>query len=171
MRPISGMLPRTVYAAAAAGKGTEMPQKPAAEAEERPAAPKVDAYTPEEKAVASGRYWVGRDEDGSPKIHFDDPKPPETEPQGTPEKDADPKVDSPGQKRPEQKEERCTVNTDKVDREIRQLKRRRSELQQKLNTETDEAKIGKLQKQLAQVERELTQKDNDTYRRQHTQFS
>ena len=55
-----------------------------------------------------------------------------------------------------------------MDREIEKLKKRQQELGQRLNTETDEAKIKDLERQLAQVERELKQKDNDTYRRQHT---
>ena len=59
-------------------------------------------------------------------------------------------------------------NTDKVEREIEKLKKRRQELEQRLGTETDEAKIKELERQLAQVEQELQQKDNDTYRRQHT---
>ena len=59
-------------------------------------------------------------------------------------------------------------NTDKVDREIERLKKKRQELEQQRDTETDEAKIKDLERQLAQVEQELKQKDNDTYRRQHT---
>ena len=55
-----------------------------------------------------------------------------------------------------------------MDREIEKLKKKKEELEQRLNTETDEAKIKDLERQLAQVERELNQKDNDTYRRQHT---
>ena len=35
----------------------------------------------------------------------------------------------------------------------------------------DEMKARELEKELAQVERELSRKDNDTYRRQHTVFS
>ena len=55
-----------------------------------------------------------------------------------------------------------------MDREIEKLKKKQQELEQRINTETDEAKIKDLEHQLAQVERELKQKDNDTYRRQHT---
>ena len=35
----------------------------------------------------------------------------------------------------------------------------------------DEKKIQELEKKLRQVEQELIQKDNDSYRRQHTVFS
>lgn len=69
---------------------------------------------------------------------------------------------------PEKKEERCIGDTGKVDREIEQLKKKRAELEQRLSTETDEAKIQELKRQLSQVERELRQKDSDGYRRQHT---
>lgn len=68
-------------------------------------------------------------------------------------------------------EEKCTGSTDKVDREIEKLKKKQQELEQRLNTETDDTKIRELERKLAQVERELAQKDNDTYRRQHTVFS
>ena len=44
-------------------------------------------------------------------------------------------------------------------------------MEQQLNTETDEAKIKDLERQLAQVEQELKQKDNDTYRKQHAAFT
>ncbi len=66
------------------------------------------------------------------------------------------------------KDEVWEGNSDKVDREIEKLKKKKEELEQRLNTETDEAKIKSLERQLAQVERELKQKDSDAYRRQHT---
>lgn len=65
----------------------------------------------------------------------------------------------------------CRGSTDKVDREIEKLKKEQKELEQKLNSETDEMKIKELENRLNEVERELRQKDNDTYRRQHTVFS
>lgn len=74
-------------------------------------------------------------------------------------------------KEPGNNVERCTCSTDKVDREIEKLKREKQELEQRLNTETDEARIKDLKTKLAQVERELRQKDNDTYRRQHASYT
>ncbi len=67
--------------------------------------------------------------------------------------------------------EKCTGNTDKVDREIEKLKKKKKELESQLRTVEDEGKRKSLESQLAQVERELRQKDNDGYRRQHTVFS
>ena len=55
-------------------------------------------------------------------------------------------------------------------REIEKLKRKKKELEQKVNRESDPDKAEDLKKQLAQVERELSQKDNDSYRRRHTVF-
>ena len=69
------------------------------------------------------------------------------------------------------KTEKCTGNTDKVDREIEKLKKRKKELESQLRTVEDEGKRKSLESQLAQVDRELRQKDNDGYRRQHTVFS
>ena len=65
----------------------------------------------------------------------------------------------------------CTCNTDKVDREIEKLKKQKQELTQQISRETDGSKVKALQKQLAQVERELSQKDNDTYRRQNAVYT
>lgn len=70
-----------------------------------------------------------------------------------------------------QKSESCTGNTDKVDREIEKLKQKKAKLEQQIQTATDPGKKETLEKQLAQVERELAQKDNDAYRRAHTSFS
>ena len=73
--------------------------------------------------------------------------------------------------KPARSEERCKGSTDKVDREIKRLRKRREELAARLRAEDDPAKAKTLERQLAQVENELRQKDNDAYRRQHTQFT
>lgn len=188
MMPISGVNADAVQSLTTAGKvsGTSGVQKPGEELRDRPLKPVLDEYVPENPREPSGRYWMGRDEDGQPKIYFDDPeraaempKQPEAAPAaGRPDADApeaaEPRQGS-GARGPEkgdgEKEERCVGNTDKVDREIEQLKKRRQELEQKLNTETDEGRVKDLERQLAQVERELRQKDNDTYRKRHSTFT
>lgn len=118
-------------------------QQPKAAAEASPK-PVMDEYVPEEKQESPGLYRLGRDEDGQPKIYFDDP---------------------------ESKAESCTCNTDSVDREIESLKRKQEELNQQINSEADPSKIKELERKLAQTEQELSQKDNDSYRRQHAVFS
>ena len=66
-------------------------------------------------------------------------------------------------------EEVTVASTDKVDAEIERLKAKQTQLLQKISsTRNPDAD---LQRQLAQIENELRQKDNDTYRRQHTEFS
>lgn len=40
----------------------------------RPARPSRDEYTPEERMEPSGRYWPGKDENGQPRMYFDDPE-------------------------------------------------------------------------------------------------
>ncbi|MCI8811285.1 MAG: hypothetical protein HFF84_14550 [Oscillibacter sp.] len=185
MTPISGVNTGTVQPLTAAEKvlGT---QKPAEEEKGRPLKPVVDEYIPEEPQEPSGRYWMGKDKDGQPKIYFDDPERSAETPKQTevapdakkPNADA-PETEEPdqadkGAKGPEKKEGKDEVwecNSDKVDREIEKLKKKQKELEQRLNAETDEAKIKDLERQLAQVERELKQKDNDTYRRQHSTFT
>lgn len=137
-----------------------------------PLKPARDEYVPEgeKKREPCGRYWLGKDEGSGPKIYFDDP-----EAAGTPkgvEKDEEP--EPPGKAAPpgkSGKEEKCTGNTDAVDREIRRLREKREKLEAKLHRETDETKREALERQLAQVENELRQKDNDSYRRRHATFT
>lgn len=99
--------------------------------------------------------------------YADDPNDPDRSEKGTP-KDA-PK--SPDKTAGDAGEKRCTVNTDRVDREIEKLKREQQELERQLRSETDEAKRQKAQQRLEQVERELSQKDNDAYRRQNAVYT
>lgn len=159
IQAVSGMAP-----GAAAISSTREALKSQCEQDASPArAPKPvrDEYVPEEKREPSGQYWLGRGKDGQPEIFFDDPEEPEvpsTAP-GTEKKSGGGKA------------ERCTGNTDAVDREIEQLKKKREELERQLSSETDESKIKDLEQKLAQVERELGQKDNGAYRRRHTVFS
>ena len=175
MMPISGVSTGAVQPLTTAEKvlGASKVQKPEEEAQGRQLKPVMDEYVPEEPQEPSGRYWMGRDEDGQPKLYFDDleraadaPRQPEDAPEAE-----EPKQAGQGAKGPEGKKDKDEVwegNTDKVDREIEKLKKKQQELEQRLGTETGEAKIKELERQLAQVEQELKQKDNETYRRQHT---
>ena len=65
----------------------------------------------------------------------------------------------------------CIASTDKVDEEIAQLKAREAMLAQKLHSAGDSVQQDSLEEELSRVENELRQKDNDTYRRQNTEFS
>ncbi len=106
-----------------------------------------DEYISSERSGAkpSGLYRVGQDENGRRKVFYDDPK---------------------------KSAEKCTGNTDQVDREIEKLKEKKKELEQQIRLASgDERKVKELESRLAQVESELSQKDNDTYRRQHATFS
>ena len=126
-------------------------RKSGEEAQGRPLSRAMDEYVPEEPGEPSGRYWMGKDEEGQPKIHFDDPE----KAAGAPKKP----------------EEKWVCDTGKVDREIEKLKKKQQELKQQLGTETNEARIKELERQLAQAEQELSEKDNDTYRKQHSTFT
>ena len=113
-----------------------------------------DEYISSEKSgnKPSGLYRMGQDENGNPKILYDDPK-------KVPKKSATGKA------------EECTTNTDAVDREIEKLKEEKRQLEQQIQAETDDEKVKELEKKLAQVEAELNQKNNDTYRRQNAVVS
>ena len=178
MMPISGVNTGAVQPLTTAEKvlGASKVQKPEEEAQGRQLKPVMDEYVPEEPQEPSGRYWMGKDEDGQPKIYFDDPEraaDAPKQPEDAPEAEEPDSADQ-GAKGPEGKKDKGETwecNTDKVDREIEKLKKKQQELEQRLNTETDEAKIKALERQLAQVERELKQKDSDTYRRQHAVYA
>ena len=113
-----------------------------------------DEYISSEKSgnKPSGLYRIGQDENGNPKVLYDDPK----------------KVQK---KSATGKAEECTTNTDAVDREIEKLKEEKRQLEQQIQAETDDEKVKELEKKLAQVEVELNQKNNDTYRRQNAVVS
>lgn len=145
MEAIAGAA-RLSAAISAVREAAPVPQ-PEASAPETPSkpAPVTDGYIPEEERTPSGLYWVGKDENGAPKVYFDDPegKPAET----------------------------CTTNTDKVDRELERLRQKEEELEQQLNAEADPSKAQALEQRLASIRAELAQKDNDAYRRQNAAIS
>ncbi|MBE5949154.1 MAG: hypothetical protein E7261_09020 [Lachnospiraceae bacterium] len=109
-----------------------------------------DEYISSEKSgnKPSGLYRMGQDDNGNPKVLYDDPKKAE-------------KKSATG------KAEECITNTDEVDRKIEKLKEKKRQIEQQIQAETDENKVKELKKKLAQVEAELSQKNNDTYRRQN----
>lgn len=106
-----------------------------------------DEYLHEPPVEASGLYRLEPDENGKPRVIFDNPE----------------MSDAGG---------KCTVNTDRVDREIQQLKEKKEQLEQQIRAAAgDEEKTKKLEQKLAQIEQELCQKDNDSYRRQNASVS
>lgn len=152
--PLSGTakLPDAVHSPGAASDIRESSRpEPADPAAQKGSAPtNTDRYTPGEKPDGTGRYWPGTDENGKPRICRDSPR------ESALQKDA---------------ERRCTVNTDRVDREIERLRQEQQELERQLRSETDDAKRESTQQRLEQVERELSQKDNDAYRRQNAVYT
>ena len=163
MEPISDRIFDPVYAPAEAKEVKA--QDAADKVQDRPQRPAADTYVSQKRQEPAGLYWLGQDEDGKPKIYFDNP-----EREVDAQKD-DRKADVPERKSAADKAERCTGSTDGVDREIEKLKKQREDLERQIRFATDDTKIADLEKKLAQVENELRQKDNDTYRRQHTVFS
>ena len=121
-----------------------------------------DEYISSEKSGSkpSGLYRLGQDENGNPKVMYDDPK------RVAKAKDVQPKEE------PAKKAEKCTTNTDNVDREIEKLKEEKKQLEQQIKAAAgDKEKVKGLEKKLAQIEGQLSQKDNDTYRRQNAVIS
>ncbi|MCI9105545.1 MAG: hypothetical protein HFG56_07420 [Lachnospiraceae bacterium] len=157
MEPIFRMISSTVNAQVSTAKERAVKAQPVEEKpvedkdKNHPVKPIMDEYIPEKKQAEDNPQIPGEQskEDAPDKVAgANDPE----------KKDSDKKV------------EKCTGNTDRVDREIEKLKRKKKELEGQIHSETDDKKIEQLEKELAQVERELSQKDNDAYRRQHTVF-
>lgn len=66
--------------------------------------------------------------------------------------------------------ETCTTDTDKVDTEIRNLRREKEQLMQQIRKAAgDEKKEAALKEKIARIDIELRLKDNDTYRRQNAE--
>ncbi len=62
----------------------------------------------------------------------------------------------------------CTTNTNRADREIKKLKKLKQQLEQQIKAASgDEKRRKELEQELARIEAELSQKDNDAYRRQN----
>ena len=76
MMSISGVNTGAVQPLTTAEKvlGASKVQKSEEESQGRQLKPVMDEYVPEESQEPSGRYWMGKDEDGQPKIYFDDPE-------------------------------------------------------------------------------------------------
>lgn len=125
-----------------------------------------DEYISSEKSGTkpNGLYHLGQDENGNRKVFFNDPKK-----AGNADQKNQPEVKADHSGKPAEK---CTTNTDKVDREIKNLKQKQQQLEQQIRSASgDEKKTRELEKKLAQVKSELSQKDTDTYRRQHASVS
>lgn len=135
---------------------------------------KRDEYVPSEKGEPIGLYSMEQDENGNPKIKLDSPeskpanKPDKQEDKSADKSDEPDKADKPEKEKSESEE--CICNTDKVDRKLKRLREKAERLEQQLRSATGE-EAEKLQKQLAAAQNELAQKDNDTYRKSHAEFS
>ena len=104
IQPISNPISGVVQSPAAAGAKEAPAVQRAKDLDPvRAQRPAVDEYVPEEKQEPSGRYWLGKDENGQPKIYFDNPELPA---------DAPEKPDSSQKKSAGGKAERCTGSTD-----------------------------------------------------------
>ncbi|MDE7278192.1 MAG: hypothetical protein K2N26_00470 [Oscillospiraceae bacterium] len=135
---------------------------------------KRDEYIPSEKDEPIGLYSMKQDENGNPGIKFDSP---ESNSANKPDKQEDKSSDKPDEpdkagepEKEKSKSEQCVCDTGKVDRELKRLREKAERLEQQLRSASDE-EAAKLQKQLAGVQSELAQKDNDNYRKSHAEFS
>lgn len=125
-----------------------------------------DQYTPQEKGETAGLYRLAKDENGSPVILFDDPRAAEKEEEAR-EKEAE--AEEKKAEEEKARERTTTINTDRVDREIEELKEQVEELEQRLNYGGRLVDAEKVQQELTFARFELHLKDNDTYRRANAQ--
>ena len=102
-----------------------------------------DRYAPEKTTKGAGLYSMGKDEDGNPVLRFDSPdKAKEAAGEKTPKEDKEAaKEEQAARQAAEEREEeraktRTVTNTDRVDRELQELREEAEELAQKLRTAT-----------------------------------
>lgn len=180
MQPVSSItgghlaaLQRTDAAAAA---------KPPEPQDESRGAPAPAVQFVHEPVESPGQYWFEPGDQG-PVAHFDPPTPPDTaataeaesdqhEPSARPAEQPEPSApeqnDAP-RKPGEPELMRCS--TDRVDKEIQAARDRAAALERQLSGATDDADRADIQRELDAARRELAQKDNDMYRKQHAQFT
>ncbi len=137
--------------------------------------------------ASAGTYRYETDENGKQKIVFDSPdqslkseaaeadesqenndaQP--TEAEGSAVQSEKPaKSDRPQKSGGSNGELKCTVNTDKVDAEIKKLKEEKKQIEQKLkNFNGSEEKRKELETRLTEINTELSVKDSDAYRKQN----
>jgi len=127
-----------------------------------------DYYAPEEREEGAGLYRMVRDEEGNPVLVFDDPKAAEKEKAAREEE-----AEAEEKKAEEEKArtETTTINTDRVDREIEELKEEVEDLEQRLHYGGTMVDKEKVEQQLTFAKIELHLKDNDTYRRANAQVT
>lgn len=130
-----------------------------------PSAPDIDEYVHGEEPIPAGLYRIEKDKEGNQSIVFDDPSRQEGEQAQAPSN-----VDE--TERSEEKTEKRTVSTDKVDAEISKLKEQKKSLEQQMSRAVDNPdKQEELRSRLQQLESEIAMKDNDSYRRQHAEYT
>lgn len=142
-----------------------------------------DEYVPsgDKSEQSAGVYKLKQDKDGKKKIEFDRTDSAKKN-GGRPEVNSKPSAEPDSDKQPEgvdgskrsngKTESKCTANTDRVDREIKKLKKEKRRIEQELNSNrSDEDKCRELEQQLSQVESELSMKDNDAYRKQNAAYT
>lgn len=73
---------------------------------------------------------------------------------------------------PNNQSENCTISTDKADQEIKTLKQQKKQFEQQIKSATQNGEETKdIEKKFFNIENELKQKDNDTYRQQNASIS
>lgn len=140
----------------------------------------MDRFALAEPAVKAGLYRKAKDQDGNPTLRFDDPKKaaeetgeetPAKAEQAAEEEKAEKEEKAAEEKEKEKAETRTTtINTDRVDREIKELREKIEDASQELRTAIGE-EAEELEQKLLLDKIELRLKDNDTYRRAHSQVS
>lgn len=138
------------------------------------------------ETTSAGTYSLKKDGNGNSKIVYDQPTAgPGTVDEGAHAKTSDKKENSlVSPKKSEDKSNKvpehsssngglqCTVNTDQVDAEIKNLKKEKQQIEQEIKqSDGDDAKKQQLEEQLKEINNELRTKDSDAYRKQHASYA
>lgn len=122
-----------------------------------------DSYIAEienSEPVDEGLYSLDKNADGEPQIYFNKPK--EGDQPVIDKEDEEPII------------MKCTIDTDHIDREIKQINQKKQKVEQeilKAKNQNDDEKIEKLKAELTNINAELGSKDSDAYKKQNAKVS
>ena len=110
--------------------------------------------------------------DGAEKEDKSAAMPGEDEPRASAEEEDEKSEKAGGNPSDDKSDRQTTVNTDRVEAEIRKLNQEKQRIQQALGRATgDDAERERLQKRFEMIEAELSMKDTDAYRKQNAEYS
>lgn len=144
------------------------------EEQQNVAKPRYDEYIKSNNTAtdSTGIYRLAKDKQGNARILYDSPNQQNKAVDGAENNQSNNPAGGPDGAKDGKTIMKSTVNTDKVDAEIKRLKEKKQELEQQIQQAAgDSDKVQRLRQRLSDIENELRVKDNDNYRKQHASYT